>query len=76
MSTTTSSDKSVDFKLYRYDPNMAATVIFIVLFATVTILHTYQLLRTRTWYFIPFVVGGYCKCNFRKFCSREALTCL
>jgi hypothetical protein len=48
MPTTTSSDKTVDFRLYRYDPNMAATVIFIVIIATVTVLHTYQLLRSRT----------------------------
>ncbi|KAK6364133.1 hypothetical protein LTS17_012486 [Exophiala oligosperma] len=47
------------FVYYRYDPTMAGAVLFIILFALVTFLHTYQLLRTRTWYFIPFVIGGY-----------------
>lgn len=51
---------SVDFKLYRYNPSLAAAIIFIVLFFTVTALHFYQMLRTRTWIFIPFVVGGVC----------------
>jgi hypothetical protein len=51
----------VDFKLYRYNPSMAAAVIFIILFLLVTVLHTYQMLRTRTWIFIPFVIGGVCK---------------
>ncbi|KNG48359.1 hypothetical protein TW65_04881 [Stemphylium lycopersici] len=50
--------ESVDFKLFRYNPSLAAAIIFIVLFFTVTALHFYQMLRTRTWIFIPFVVGG------------------
>lgn len=53
-------DGTNTFKLYRYDPSLAAAIIFVVLFALVSFLHTYQLLRTRTWYFIPFVLGGYC----------------
>ncbi|EXJ74394.1 uncharacterized protein A1O5_02690 [Cladophialophora psammophila CBS 110553] len=48
-----------DFKLYRYDPSAAAAVIFVTLFALASFLHTYQLLRTRTWFFVPFCVGGY-----------------
>ncbi|KAL6702694.1 hypothetical protein ACN47E_001018 [Coniothyrium glycines] len=48
----------IDFKLYRYEPSMVAAVIFIILFVIVTALHTYQMMRTRTWIFIPFVVGG------------------
>jgi hypothetical protein len=47
------------FLLYRYDPSMAAAVIFIVLFLAITGLHTYQLIMTRTWFFTCFVVGGY-----------------
>jgi hypothetical protein len=48
-----------DFKLYRYDPSLAAASIFIVLFFLASTLHTYQLLRTRTWFFIPFCIGGF-----------------
>lgn len=46
---------------YEYYPSMAAAVIFIILFGTVTLLHTYHLFRTRTWFFIPMVIGAYCK---------------
>lgn len=49
------------WKFYRYDPSLAAAVIFTLLFALSTFFHLYQLLRTRTWYFIPFVIGGFCK---------------
>ncbi|KIW92239.1 uncharacterized protein Z519_07223 [Cladophialophora bantiana CBS 173.52] len=53
------NDNNSDFKLYRYDPSLAAAVISVILFALASFLHTYQLLRTRTWFFIPFCVGGY-----------------
>ncbi|KIW65019.1 hypothetical protein PV04_07309 [Phialophora macrospora] len=60
MATTTSNSTSdSDFELYRYDPSLGAAVLFITLFAIVSFLHLYQLLRTRTWFFIPFVVGGF-----------------
>ncbi|KAJ5096325.1 RTA-like protein [Penicillium alfredii] len=44
---------------YQYYPSMGAAILFIILFAVVTLLHTYHLLRTRTWFFIPLVIGGY-----------------
>ncbi|KAH7090302.1 RTA1 like protein-domain-containing protein [Paraphoma chrysanthemicola] len=50
--------ENVDFKLFRYDPSMAAAVIFILLFLFISVLHLYQMVRTRTWIFIPFVLGG------------------
>ena len=40
---------------------MGAAVLFIVLFAVVTLMHTFHLFRTRTWFFIPLMIGGYCK---------------
>jgi hypothetical protein len=43
---------------YRYDPSLAAAAIFTVLFFLLTFLHIYQLMATRTWVFIPFVIGG------------------
>jgi hypothetical protein len=45
---------------YQYNPSMGAAVLFIILFAVITLLHTYHLFRTRTWFFIPLVIGGYC----------------
>ncbi|KAE8381945.1 RTA1 like protein [Aspergillus bertholletiae] len=49
---------SVSFSFYHYDPSTAGAVIFIVLFAGTTLFHIYQMVRTRTWFFIPFVIGG------------------
>ena len=48
------------FKYYRYDPSMAAAIIFIVAFLATTILHFYQLVRTKTWIVTPLLVGGIC----------------
>ncbi|KAL5334849.1 RTA1 like protein-domain-containing protein [Aspergillus crustosus] len=48
-----------NWEAYLYDPSMAAAAIFIVAFGIVTGLHTYQMFRTRTWFFIPMVLGGY-----------------
>jgi hypothetical protein len=50
-----------DYKLYNYSPSLAAAVFFTVLFALVTLLHTYQLARMRIWAFVPFCIGGYCE---------------
>ncbi|KAK1150027.1 hypothetical protein N8T08_003585 [Aspergillus melleus] len=47
------------WKAYEYYPSMAAAVIFILLFIVVNLLHTYHLIRTRTWFFIPLVLGGW-----------------
>jgi hypothetical protein len=45
---------------YRYHPSLVAAVIFVVLFALTTFLHIFQLIKKRTWYFIPLVIGGLC----------------
>ncbi|KPM38680.1 hypothetical protein AK830_g7859 [Neonectria ditissima] len=42
---------------YHYNPSLAAAVIFTVIFALSALLHTFQLIRARTWYFVPFVIG-------------------
>ncbi|KAH8812684.1 RTA1 like protein [Xylogone sp. PMI_703] len=48
-----------DFKLFYYSPSLGAAIIFVILFFGTTLLHTYQLLRTKTLFFIPFLIGGY-----------------
>ncbi|KAI9366991.1 RTA1 like protein-domain-containing protein [Aspergillus egyptiacus] len=53
------ADGFENWRAYYYDPSMAAAAIFIVLFGIVTALHTYSMFRTRTWFFIPMVLGGY-----------------
>ncbi|ETI26437.1 hypothetical protein G647_03214 [Cladophialophora carrionii CBS 160.54] len=62
MATATSNATSTpdsDFRLYRYDPSLGPAILFIALFFAASSLHLYQLIRTRTWFFIPFVVGGF-----------------
>ena len=44
---------------YEYEPSLAAAVTFVVLFLIISILHIYQLLQTRTWVWVPFVIGGF-----------------
>ncbi|KAK1052084.1 hypothetical protein LTR33_014491 [Friedmanniomyces endolithicus] len=46
------------FEYYHYLPSMGAAVLFIILFGLVTSLHLFQMIRSRTWFMIPFVIGG------------------
>ena len=55
------ADEAVDFKLFRYDPNLGAAVFFILLFTAAASLHTYQYVVTKTWFFTAFIVGCWCK---------------
>lgn len=48
----------MEFTFYYYTPSGAAGGIFVALFALSTLIHLYQLLRTRTWFMIPFAIGG------------------
>lgn len=52
------SSQHIDFKLYRYTPSVAAAAIFIALFIITTALHVWQLIKSRSWYFVAFVLGG------------------
>jgi len=45
---------------YQYSPSIVAAAIFIVIFAILTILHTYRIIKTRLWFCLPFTVGGLC----------------
>ncbi|KAF4959279.1 hypothetical protein FSARC_10796 [Fusarium sarcochroum] len=42
---------------YKYDPSMAAAIIFVVAFSISGLVHTWQVARLRSWYFIPFIIG-------------------
>jgi RTA1 like protein len=55
-------DDSIAFVFYRYDPTLVGAIIFASLFGASTGLILYQMVRTKTWYFIPFFIGGICKC--------------
>lgn len=49
------------FREYAYDPSAGAAIVAIVCFCLTSALHTWQLVRTRSWSFIPLTIGGYCK---------------
>ena len=51
-----------DFKYYHYNPSLPAASIFAILFLLTSLVHIYQLIRSRTWYFTPLVVGGVMEC--------------
>jgi hypothetical protein len=40
--------------------SLAAAILFTALFGLATLLHSYQLFLTRSWFLIPFLVGGVC----------------
>ncbi|KAH8734127.1 RTA1 like protein-domain-containing protein [Ilyonectria robusta] len=46
-----------EFVFYHYDPSLAAAIIFIVLFGISALLHLWQVIKLRSWYFIPFLIG-------------------
>lgn len=48
------------YKFYHYDPSLAATCIFAVIFGILTVWHIYLVYKHRTWYFIPVIIGGIC----------------
>ena len=54
-----------DYKLYRYDPSLSSAIVFVVLFIITTGAHVFQMFKYRTWYFVPFVIGGFCKLSNR-----------
>jgi hypothetical protein len=46
------------YVLWPYTPTIAAGVIAAIAFAAITGLHAWRLLKNRTWFCIPFVIGG------------------
>lgn len=62
------------FSYYEYLPSKAAAVVACLIFIIITLLHTWQLFRTRTWFFIPFVIGGFCKYKVNLLKNLEANT--
>ncbi|KAK6837825.1 hypothetical protein RU639_001537 [Aspergillus parasiticus] len=57
-----SNDNST-WTYYHYGPSLPAALIFAVLFGLSSLVHTFQMIRTRTWCFTPFVIGGFCECT-------------
>lgn len=47
-----------DLKFYRYVPSLAAGLIATIVLGLLNAGHIYRMFRTRTWFCIPFVIGG------------------
>ena len=62
MSGPSSHDTSLDdpdvWVPYRYQPTVINAVVFIAAFAIITLLHSFQLLKTRTYYLVFQLVGN------------------
>jgi uncharacterized membrane protein len=54
-------DDPTAYVLYRYIPSQVAAIVFVVAFGLTTLAHIFQLVKKRTWYFLPLVIGGLCK---------------
>lgn len=65
--------KHADWSFYRFEPSTAAAVIFIVLFTVVTVVHIFQMARTKTWYMIAFCLGGVCMSTMDCCCPHPQL---
>jgi hypothetical protein len=44
---------------YRYVPSLAGAIVFIVCFLITTAVHCWQMAKFRSWFFVPFVIGGF-----------------
>ncbi|KAK4495083.1 hypothetical protein PRZ48_013410 [Zasmidium cellare] len=49
---------SNDNDVYKYTPSIAGAALTAAVFGILTLLHGYQVFRTRTWYFLAFWAGG------------------
>lgn len=59
----TEADGLEGFTFFHYVPSIAGAVLFIILFLGTSALHGYQMFTTRTWFLVPFFLGGVCKCS-------------
>ncbi|KAK2764727.1 rta1 domain-containing protein [Colletotrichum kahawae] len=46
-----------EFVFYHYDPSLPAACIFIALFGISFVLYVFQMIKFRSWYFVPFLIG-------------------
>lgn len=52
---------SIMVNYYHYEPSLPIATVFAVIFTLLFALHLFQTIRTRTWFFVPFVIGILCK---------------
>ena len=56
------ADQMANFRFYYYEPSMTAAILFTILFGLTTLVHAFQLVRSKTWFMIPFLIGGIFEC--------------
>ncbi|KAH6643427.1 RTA1 like protein-domain-containing protein [Truncatella angustata] len=56
---TAAATEGFDFKLYRYELNLPAAIVAVVIFSVLSILHLYKIVRHRALYFTAFTIGGF-----------------
>lgn len=54
----------LDFRLYRYTPSLEGAIVSVVVFALLTAVHFWRLIRAKSYYFTPFLVGGVCTYSY------------
>lgn len=52
------------YYLWNYVPSIAGAVIFLLLFLGMTALISWRMFKTKTWFCLPFAIGGLCKSFF------------
>ncbi|KAJ5689649.1 Protein RTM1 [Penicillium macrosclerotiorum] len=60
--SVTNDEGAIDFVLYRYTPSIPAAAVFVAIFLFLGIVYTIRLIQTRTYYFVPFLVGLLFEC--------------
>jgi len=57
------------YYLWQYVPSIAAAVIFLLLFLGMTALISWRMFKTKTWFCLPFAIGGFCKLSPARACA-------
>ncbi|KAH6658658.1 RTA1 like protein-domain-containing protein [Truncatella angustata] len=58
------------YYLWNYLPSVPAAVIFLLLFLVMTSLISWRMFKTKTWFCIPLVIGGFFE--FAGYCARAS----
>lgn len=70
---STRDDALTGFQYYHYVPSKTAATISTLLFVVLTLVHFYQMCRTRVWFMVPLVIGGLCESPPKRGISRDTL---
>lgn len=49
------------YYLWYYLPSQPASIIMLIVFLALTLLNTWQMVKTKTWFVVVLVIGGFCK---------------